>query len=395
VTGGTTITTDYAGNYIYETDVQRGSRTPLSQIYKREQNGNLQFFNTPEGYAEPINVGNYTLGFRHTFQYKDHLNNIRLSYNDLNQNTGAISLSIVEENNYYPFGLKQKGYNGTVNGADYPYGFQDQEETNDPFGFNMIEFKYRMHDPAIGRFIQVDPLAAEYVYNGTYNFSENRVIDGIELEGLEWESIKNEETGNTKLQLTIQLYNESSLSEEKLNERMEEMKTQFSESYSGEGYTGELVVNSVTEAKGDFLVKVIDGVSTTSTKEDGTTVTSKVNGSAPNSLDNLKTQASEDKSTVRINIAGTMDGSTMPKSGMARTFSHEAGHTAGLRHTWDPKNTILDVNQNTPTVTNQTLRSNLMNSGSLKSKVPSTTGRTLTSSQLKSVDEIIRQQQSN
>ncbi len=162
------INTDYAGNYIYESN-------------------QLQFLNTPEGYAEPIDVTNYTLGFRHTFQYKDHLGNIRLSYKDLNQNTGAISLSIVEENNYYPFGLKHKGYNGTVNGADYPYGFQDQEETNDPFGFNMIEFKYRMHDPAIGRFIQVDPLAAEYVYNGTYNFAENRVIDGNELEGLEWE----------------------------------------------------------------------------------------------------------------------------------------------------------------------------------------------------------------
>ncbi len=44
-------------------------------------------------------------------------------------------------------------------------------------------------------------------------------------------------------------------------------------------------------------------------------------------------------------------------------------------------------------LTGQTLRNNLMNSGSIKSKVPSTSGTTLTQSQLKSVDKIIRQQQ--
>jgi hypothetical protein len=32
----------------------------------------------------------------------------------------------------------------------------------------------------------VDPLAPEYVWNSPYAFAENRVIDGIDLEGLEW-----------------------------------------------------------------------------------------------------------------------------------------------------------------------------------------------------------------
>jgi hypothetical protein len=31
----------------------------------------------------------------------------------------------------------------------------------------------------------VDPLAAKYPHNGAYNFSENRLLDGVELEGLE------------------------------------------------------------------------------------------------------------------------------------------------------------------------------------------------------------------
>jgi hypothetical protein len=37
----------------------------------------------------------------------------------------------------------------------------------------------------IGRFMSIDPLAEKYAYQSHYNFSENRVIDGRELEGLE------------------------------------------------------------------------------------------------------------------------------------------------------------------------------------------------------------------
>lgn len=41
--------------------------------------------------------------------------------------------------------------------------------------------------------LSIDPLAEKYVYNGTYNFSENRVIDGRELEGLEVVLLKDSE----------------------------------------------------------------------------------------------------------------------------------------------------------------------------------------------------------
>ena len=46
-------------------------------------------------------------------------------------------------------------------------------------------FKYRNYDYAIERFFNVDPLAEKFPYNGVYNFSENRVVDGREFEGLE------------------------------------------------------------------------------------------------------------------------------------------------------------------------------------------------------------------
>jgi len=68
----------------------------------------------------------------------------------------------------------------------YTYGFQGQEMDDEVKGEgNSVNYKYRMHDPRVGRFFAVDPLTADYPWNSPYAFSENRVIDLIELEGLE------------------------------------------------------------------------------------------------------------------------------------------------------------------------------------------------------------------
>jgi hypothetical protein len=59
---------------------------------------------------------------------------------------------------------------------------------------NAVNYRFRMHDPRLGRFFSIDPLAAKYPYNSTYAFSENRVIDGVELEGLEYKATKDKES---------------------------------------------------------------------------------------------------------------------------------------------------------------------------------------------------------
>jgi hypothetical protein len=70
----------------------------------------------------------------------------------------------------------------------YLFGFQAQEKDDEIFGTtgSAISYKYRIHDARIGRFFSVDPLAPKYPHNSPYAFSENRLIDGIELEGLEY-----------------------------------------------------------------------------------------------------------------------------------------------------------------------------------------------------------------
>ncbi len=86
--------------------------------------------------------------------------------------------------------------------------FQGQE-FNDAFDVDFYEFKYRQHDPQIGRFTQIDPLADKYVYNSTYAFSENRVINAIELEGLEAVIITNTYDKDNKLTGTSTINNEA------------------------------------------------------------------------------------------------------------------------------------------------------------------------------------------
>jgi RHS repeat-associated protein len=96
--------------------------------------------------------------------------------------------SIVQANDYYPFGLTFNSYT-RENAVPNRWKFQGQEHVDD-LGLNWDSFKWRNHQPDIGRFFNVDPLAEKFYYNSPYAFSENKVIGHIELEGLEGISIK-------------------------------------------------------------------------------------------------------------------------------------------------------------------------------------------------------------
>lgn len=168
----------------------------------------LQFFPTAEGYvkATPTDRTKTNYHFNYIYNYTDHLGNVRLSYT-LDPQAGT--LKIVNENHYYPFGLRHEihypssrnrdfrgaeGLNGgqigepvelvNVTKTEYMYKYQGQER-QDELGLNWYSFKWRNYMPDIGRFFNVDPLSEQYSYQSHYNFSENRVVDGIELEGLE------------------------------------------------------------------------------------------------------------------------------------------------------------------------------------------------------------------
>lgn len=164
----TDVTTYYAGGFKYKgTD--------------------LEFVNHPEGYIHPVSVLGGGVEFQYVFQYKDHLGNIRLSYTDSN-NDGAVSVSeIVEESNYYPFGLKHKGYNNVISGGNdvaQNWKFLGQERTTE-LGLLWDTYRYRNYMPDLGRFFGVDPISGEYTSISTYQFAHNNPVWKIEIEGLE------------------------------------------------------------------------------------------------------------------------------------------------------------------------------------------------------------------
>ncbi|WP_437398711.1 DUF6443 domain-containing protein [Flagellimonas lutimaris] len=151
--------TQYAGNYIY-------------------QDGNLEFFTHPEGYAYPNGNG----GYDYVYQYKDHLGNIRLSYVD---NSGT--LEIVEENNYYPFGLKHKGYNEVVSSfgnsvaQKWKFGGKEYQEE---FDLNWYDVTARNYDPALGRWMNIDPLAEQMRRHSPYNYAFDNPVFFIDPDGM-------------------------------------------------------------------------------------------------------------------------------------------------------------------------------------------------------------------
>ena len=175
----------------------------------------LLFFPTAEGYVK------YTEGvdnpFDYVYNYTDHLGNIRLSYG-INPATGL--LKKMEENNYYPFGLKHATYNtesiiivprprGTIeeqfaskymklkeesiimegdltanatanSGYNYKY---NGKELQDELGLNLYDYGARNYDPALGRWMNVDPLAEKYYNLTTYNYVADNPITNIDPDG--------------------------------------------------------------------------------------------------------------------------------------------------------------------------------------------------------------------
>lgn len=136
------------------------------------ENSILKFFPTAEGYFN-AETGKYV------YNYIDHLGNTRLSY--FKNGAGA---EIIEENNYYPFGLKHEGYNALLGNTTYKYKYNGKElqETG------MYDYGARMYMPDLGRWGIHDPLSElqfayspySYVYGNPIRFNDPTGMIGEE-----------------------------------------------------------------------------------------------------------------------------------------------------------------------------------------------------------------------
>ncbi len=162
-------------------------------------NSKLKYFAHPEGYVSAIDDK-----FKYVYNYTDHLGNIRLSYSDANDDNQISFEEIIEENNYYPFGLKHSNYNTNEKKyiknevlnklilAFYPkfqgdgsYNYKyNGKELQDELGLNMYDYGARNYDPAIGRWMNIDPLAEQYRKWSLYTYCLNNPIYFVDPDGM-------------------------------------------------------------------------------------------------------------------------------------------------------------------------------------------------------------------
>jgi len=127
--------------------------------------------------------------YNYVFHYKDHLGNVRLSYADSNKD-GVVdpSSEIILEDNFYPFGLQQAGYNYEVSGNGNAVAKNwkfNGKELNYEMDKNWYDFGARNYDPAIGRWMNIDPLAENMRRHSPYNYAFNNPIYFIDPDGRE------------------------------------------------------------------------------------------------------------------------------------------------------------------------------------------------------------------
>jgi RHS repeat-associated protein len=129
---------------------------------------------------------------------KNHVGNVRLSYG-IDPAMGG--LKIMEENNYYPFGLKHTNYNSdsrilvgtTGKGAlrqvprelasNYNYKYNGKELQSE-LGLNFYDFGARNYDPAIGRWMNLDPLAEKSRRWTPYNYAYSNPVFFVDPDGM-------------------------------------------------------------------------------------------------------------------------------------------------------------------------------------------------------------------
>jgi RHS repeat-associated protein len=125
------------------------------------------------------------------YELTDHLGNVRSVLSDRragidstgNSEADYFEAVVVAANDYYPFGQRMPGR--TYQSGDYRYGFNGKEKDEEGEWGDLTHYDYgfRIYNPAIGRFLRVDPLAADYAAWSPYNYVMGNPIRNIDPDG--------------------------------------------------------------------------------------------------------------------------------------------------------------------------------------------------------------------
>jgi RHS repeat-associated protein len=83
--------------------------------------------------------------------------------------------------------MKHKEYNSIINGVAHKYKFNGKE-LQDEMGLNLYDYGARNYDPALGRWMNIDPLAEEGRRWSPYNYAMNNPVYFVDPDGMLSES---------------------------------------------------------------------------------------------------------------------------------------------------------------------------------------------------------------
>ncbi|MDM1046586.1 DUF4329 domain-containing protein, partial [Myroides sp. 1354] len=111
-------------------------------------------------------------------------------YSDANKNDKIDVGEIIEETNYYPFGLAHQGYNEKNNTIAQNYKYQyNAKELQEELGLNLYDYGARNYDVAIGRWMNVDPLAEKFPGWNPYHYVHNNPVNLVDPTGMSAEML--------------------------------------------------------------------------------------------------------------------------------------------------------------------------------------------------------------
>jgi len=186
--GTITYTYDGSGNKLRKQSPTLGNTDYINGIqYSSTITGLPDFIQTEEGRAVPSG----TTAYKYYYYLTDNLDNTRITFDS---STGIST--ILQKDDYMPFGME---INWSVASPKNEYLY-NKKELQEELG--LYDYKVRYYDAVVGRFTSVDRLSDSYVYKSPYDYAENRPINGVDLDGLEW-SAKAEGNGNTKVSVNV------------------------------------------------------------------------------------------------------------------------------------------------------------------------------------------------
>jgi|GEM_PF-1099828 len=89
---------------------------------------------------------------------------------------------------YYPFGMMMpdRQWYANSDSGNYRFAFNGKEIDREHGGAgNVYDYGFRIYNPALGKFLSVDPLSPSYPWYTPYQFAGNKPVWAIDLDGLE------------------------------------------------------------------------------------------------------------------------------------------------------------------------------------------------------------------